>query len=985
MIKGLGKRTKWIILFIMVTLVVEIVCFPVLNLNSVWAADAVMKYIKVKSNDQITIYKCVWDGNNAYCSLEDLASISTYELVDMEDSNDFYFERKYYGNQKSGTGELQTEVKITFPKMRKKAKVEVMGNQYLFKYYKNGEKIYLPLEAMLYLLHTDWSIEGDTVFVVPMPLTILDFMSVYNQEVVELASTSEDVLLDTGWIGCENKYMQTIYSSVADFFNDFDGKVFYAWIPGKGNIKLQESYEKAILQLARNDKEFISDDMQEDAAKKMVDSVFALNNQYYSKLSNLVNMPGNVIGVVNSVPDALDIIGKLRKKPERYKTLASKMPIFDEDSLDPELFGNNEYLKKAEEIGTGIDILQAVWNVYETVAQVEEWDDRFLSELKVLKDYENPGWVNQTVINATNRSAKKLLKIYEAPEQATLETIVENALAIAGKTIFDKSPFGQAFAIAETAGNCIGIFNQDFSATYDVYEELSYVTNSVKVEQLLQELLKYNNLLYTEETLTQKSIEEFRNQMTLYIRLNYRNKAQLYQLNIKGNKNKDWKNTEEGKDLYNEILSSYTMMMELIDTKNADSLLLLSNKLEIKEEQKLTQQVVLDEEDLNKEYDIFREYLEEHEKNVTYFQIVNAGAFGEPVLLTADKIFDCFQYNSSCKYASSANLFYIEGNQVKPAVESELFTNGTGYGISYVKNHIFIPYYHTIGHYFAVDDGHSVGEGAELLYDDGGTYYHYNYYDGKAYGIKEISEEKFTEYEKIWGVEPEQHIHVNFVLNTESNRKQYCKRTQSEQTVNQDQIKIYKAYMQKIEEYESRYGKGRIVDDMNGVSYMKGVAFIHLTDFNNDGLYELLLAYNKTEEADLWSSEYKCDVWEYRDGNMIMLDSVEAFQTDGATPHIYLAYHENKSYLVTGKTDSLGNYYYHGYSDGEFGVKRTVIWENDGEDGIINGEGTSYDKIQEEQNQWLQDVEDYTLAYDCDKTYTKMQKNIDWIEKMAHS
>lgn len=144
----------------------------------------------------------------------------------------------------------------------------------------------------------------------------------------------------------------------------------------------------------------------------------------------------------------------------------------------------------------------------------------------------------------------------------------------------DASLFGTTISILKGVGSCYGVFNEKAKDTYDVYSELSVVTFSIKIEQLVHEMFKYEDLLTTTDKRTEENIKVFFNQLTFYLRLNLRNKARLYVLNVRGNKDKKWANIEETKELYDEINKDYTKHTELLGTKDYNSQILLEDNLD---------------------------------------------------------------------------------------------------------------------------------------------------------------------------------------------------------------------------------------------------------------------------------------------------------------------------------------------------------------------------------------------------------------------
>ncbi len=456
-----------------------------------------------------------------------------------------------------------------------------MDESYTTKCYFVDDKLFLPLEKLLYLLHAEWLVNNDTVYVTPMPLTILDFLAIHEIDLVEIASQSEDVLINTGWFLSDTQIGQAVYSTIAEVFSDFDGKIFMPWWPGEGHVETAESYENAILQLAKEDKEFIGEDVQHDALEVAANSVFYLGNEYMNKIQNIMAIPENIDDIVQSVPDAVELLEDIGKDISEFKDIAEDIKDGKIDTLFLSIPEVKSKTQQLEVVGDGLALLQFVWNIYDTAARVKNWNDEYLAQLQVLADYQEFGSIKDTVARYVRSSAQRLIDSYQNPGEAAVDEAVQSTMGLLLSKTFDASPFGKAFSIMNAVGSCYGVFNMETADVYDMYAELSVVTFSVKIEQMVKYLLDYNNLLHTTNKLTEGEIEDYRNQLMLYLRLNLRNKSQLYNLNIKGNKDRNWVQSKEAKELHNEIVLVYTMLAELIETKDYDSFIMLDSDWDV--------------------------------------------------------------------------------------------------------------------------------------------------------------------------------------------------------------------------------------------------------------------------------------------------------------------------------------------------------------------------------------------------------------------
>lgn len=401
--------------------------------------------------------------------------------------------------------------------------------------------------------------EGETVVVTQLPPTILDFTAIYNIEFTNMQTHSEDLLVDTGWAFSDTKGGEIFYSTISKVFNDFDGKIFLAWYPGEGHVLTAESYENAIFQLGQNDKEFIGDDVQEDTLKQLTDSCFTLSNDYYGAIQNIVSLPSDTKDTISGFEDAAQFLSECFNKGA-IKDTSKKI---DTSLLDvPEL---ENLSKNMGAITTGIDILQYVYDCYDIATRMSDWDQSNIDQIRVLASFEDLSYIND--------ASKRLIQSYENPSRAVTDEIIQSTISLLSKTIYNESPFGKVASIMGTAGSCIGTFNQKYKQTSDAYSQLSDLGFSVKIENLAYQLMEESKLIKTDEAISDESIKSYRDRLMLYLRLNLRNKAQLYNINIQGNQDKNWKKSAEALHLQSEIVNCYQMITELIATEQSDALL----------------------------------------------------------------------------------------------------------------------------------------------------------------------------------------------------------------------------------------------------------------------------------------------------------------------------------------------------------------------------------------------------------------------------
>lgn len=166
----------------------------------------------------------------------------------------------------------------------------------------------------------------------------------------------------------------------------------------------------------------------------------------------------------------------------------------------------------------------------------------------------------------------------------------------------------------------------------------------------------------------------------------------------------------------------------------------------------------------------------------------------------------------------------------------------------------------------------------------------------------------------------------------------------------------YKAFADKVNEYEEKYGTGRQVDVDEYFRYTAGLAFIKLVDFKGDGTEELLLAYHNNPETVLENSyaEYVYEIWSYEDGKASLLDQGGLFGSDGGVTNVLLNERDGKWYLVTGSAGSFGDFTYRGYTDKGFGVVQTIAFDDFGGDGsgFLDGKEVPMEEINKVMDAW---------------------------------
>ena len=183
--------------------------------------------------------------------------------------------------------------------------------------------------------------------------------------------------------------------------------------------------------------------------------------------------------------------------------------------------------------------------------------------------------------------------------------------------------------------------------------------------------------------------------------------------------------------------------------------------------------------------------------------------------------------------------------------------------------------------------------------------------------------------------------------------------------------KDYARYRQLILEYEEKYGKVNVDQPNEWRTYLIGLCFAKLVDFNKDGQEELLLVYSEKDaqaaQDGYLAYKYRFEIWEFQNDGIVMIDTGNLYGTNGGVQTVRLVDYNNQTYLLTGAADGFEYNYYHGYTNDEFKIVREAFNEDlYGSNGLItiNGAAVEREEWIREEELWQTDCEYYTLNSD---------------------
>lgn len=511
-------------------------------------------YIKVCVNGTSKNYVALQNEGNLYLRVEDISEITGYDL-DIGDRIAYF---------KAGDFDTTTAVDIEFD-----GTTYAMGKEYNVNIITDDEDTFLPLNEILYLLHSQWCMEDDYVAVQPLPYTIIDFLGSNYESMCENKVNQTDLLVDG-----ESELAHTLRSSLAAVFNDFDPMMFILWWPEEGiSPALNKEYEEALLQLAVDDQDFLDSYGQSEIKKILEDSSIGQTKDALGTLKNVLDMPENLTGGLNDINELIQRVNELSKN---YKS--TKFDAYNDVSyMTPPRI--KAWSQELENITDTLEIINLLMNISEVSQRSQDWGEDFISQISVLTDFDNMGY-NTTITNRVKNVASNLIEEYQDPINASADEAALQATTFFLNKVFDESLFGKYFSIFNT-GLAIAKTNENIKNSIDA-ADLSYMVDClIKTEQIAMNEVNrsYSKVLQTvvNGNLTNQDIDRLRNCVMLSLRANLRNHAFIYYLNEKLTNDSNWRNSTHAQDIRNQIIKAYTLLCQVMETQPFDRLIVLDD------------------------------------------------------------------------------------------------------------------------------------------------------------------------------------------------------------------------------------------------------------------------------------------------------------------------------------------------------------------------------------------------------------------------
>lgn len=184
---------------------------------------------------------------------------------------------------------------------------------------------------------------------------------------------------------------------------------------------------------------------------------------------------------------------------------------------------------------------------------------------------------------------------------------------------------------------------------------------------------------------------------------------------------------------------------------------------------------------------------------------------------------------------------------------------------------------------------------------------------------------------------------------------------------------MYQLYYDKLMELQDEYGETVTKESDIYGSWLEGLCFASLIDFDNDNTEELILAYGSSDESEeSLDLDYIVEVWEYSDDTISKIfdstnyenaDSWDAIRVSCVDGKYYIFTEIDDVYSAENDAESSQYFYVWGYDENEFTqiekLEADFYW--DSTIYFVNGSEMTEDEYYDEYSGWWEDYVEYRL------------------------
>ena len=190
----------------------------------------------------------------------------------------------------------------------------------------------------------------------------------------------------------------------------------------------------------------------------------------------------------------------------------------------------------------------------------------------------------------------------------------------------------------------------------------------------------------------------------------------------------------------------------------------------------------------------------------------------------------------------------------------------------------------------------------------------------------------------------------------------------------------YEAYYQLILEYQEKYGECELIED-GYESYLKGLCFAKLLDFNQDGDEELIIAYFDPARAEAFY-DHELEIWDYLDGELRQVYSDRTMIGSQICSNVGIANFDGRYAILAGRTGMPKRIFVWEYTSSQFEQTQAVIADNNAQS-TINGATASLAEAMTVADNILNQTTLYHLVYleeDNKQALTELQNTINVLQ-----
>lgn len=190
----------------------------------------------------------------------------------------------------------------------------------------------------------------------------------------------------------------------------------------------------------------------------------------------------------------------------------------------------------------------------------------------------------------------------------------------------------------------------------------------------------------------------------------------------------------------------------------------------------------------------------------------------------------------------------------------------------------------------------------------------------------------------------------------------------------------YEAYYQLILEYQEKYGECELIED-GYESYLKGLCFAKLLDFNQDGDEELIIAYFDPARAEAFY-DHELEIWDYLDGELRQVYSDRTMIGSQICSNVGIANFDGRYAILAGRTGMPKRIFVWEYTSSQFEQTQAVIADNNAQS-TINGATASLAEAMTVADNILNQTTLYHLVYleeDNKQALTELQNTISTLQ-----